>query len=287
MRMPLGRRQDAKTVPTGSLSLRMTSRPSAIASIRAASRVRRSRKTAVAPETLASAKSSRLAARIVACEPRIAFAMAARARFFWAAGASASARAALRAARPMSRIVASSLDSTLPWLPTALSGAFMALIRLTYIQRFLPRSAGWGEAAGGRGLTHSNPQQVIGPSDNSRNLAQLAGVQTPEFPRQSQREGAMRLPIDRQSSPLPKRFPVGARYVVEGRGGEDGHLRVVSRYVVLPGGQRINVPSDLGQPPGLSARASRHKRARNRVRPSRMAAKKIMRGVGTTRQHAN
>ena len=58
-------------------------------------------------------------------------------------------------------------------------------------------------------------------------------------------EGAMRLPVDRQSSPLPKRFPVGARYVVEGRGGEDGHLRVVSRYVVLPGGQRINVPSDL------------------------------------------
>ena len=54
----------------------------------------------------------------------------------------------------------------------------------------------------------------------------------------------MRLPIDRQSSPLPKRFPVGARYVVEGRGGEDGHLRVFSRYVVLPGGQRINVPSD-------------------------------------------
>ena len=58
----------------------------------------------------------------------------------------------------------------------------------------------------------------------------------------------MRLPIDRQSSPLPKRFPVGARYVVEGRGGEDGHLRVFSRYVVLPGGQRINVPSDPGQP---------------------------------------
>ncbi len=97
----------------------------------------------------------------------------------------------------------------------------------------------------------------------------------------------MRLPVDRRSSPLPKRFPVGARYVVEGRGGEDGHLRVVSRYVVLPGGQRINVPSDLGQPPGLSAHTPRHKRARSRARPSRMTAKKIMRGAGTTQQHGN
>jgi hypothetical protein len=95
----------------------------------------------------------------------------------------------------------------------------------------------------------------------------------------------MRLPVDRQSSPLPKRFPVGARYVVEGRGGEDGHLRVVSRYVVLPGGQRINVPSDLSQVPGLSARAPQHKRARSRARPSRMATKKIMQKAGTTGQH--
>src|SRR3984893_2789091 len=98
-------------------------------------------------------------------------------------------------------------------------------------------------------------------------------------------EGAMRLPVDRQSNPLPKRFPVGARYVVEGRGGEDGHLRVVSRYVVLPGGQRINVPSDPGQPPGLSAHAPRPKRARSRARPARMATKKIMQKAGTTRRH--
>jgi hypothetical protein len=34
---------------------------------------------------------------------------------------------------------------------------------------------------------------------------------------------------------LPRRFPVGATYVVdEGYGGEDGDLRVISRYVVLP-----------------------------------------------------
>ncbi len=43
---------------------------------------------------------------------------------------------------------------------------------------------------------------------------------------------------------LPKRFPVGTTYVVEGRGGEHGDLRVFSRYVVLPGGQRINLVDD-------------------------------------------
>ncbi|HLN40058.1 MAG TPA: hypothetical protein VK337_19925 [Xanthobacteraceae bacterium] len=97
----------------------------------------------------------------------------------------------------------------------------------------------------------------------------------------------MRLPIDRQSSPLPKRFPVGARYVVEGRGGEDGYLRVVSRYVVLPSGQRINVPPDPSQPPGLRAHAPRHKRVRSRIRASRMATKKIMQNAGTSRHPQN
>jgi hypothetical protein len=45
--------------------------------------------------------------------------------------------------------------------------------------------------------------------------------------------------IDRLSSRLPRRFPIGAEYVVEGYGGEKGNLRVIARYVVLPGGRRI------------------------------------------------
>ena len=97
----------------------------------------------------------------------------------------------------------------------------------------------------------------------------------------------MRLPIDRQSSPLPKRFPVGARYVVEGRGGEDGHLRVFSRFIVLPGGQRINVPSDLSKFGAMSLQAPRGKRGRSQARTSRTAAKKNLRSAGTTRQHRN
>jgi len=58
----------------------------------------------------------------------------------------------------------------------------------------------------------------------------------------------MGLPIDRLSSRLPRRFPVGAKYVVEGYGGEEGKLRVIARYVVLPGGQRINVSAVFSQP---------------------------------------
>jgi hypothetical protein len=47
---------------------------------------------------------------------------------------------------------------------------------------------------------------------------------------------------------LPRRFPVGAKYVVEGYGGEEGNFRVIARYVVLPGGRRINVPPDISAP---------------------------------------
>jgi len=67
----------------------------------------------------------------------------------------------------------------------------------------------------------------------------------------------MGMPIDHLSSRLPRRFPVGAKYVVEGSGGEEGNLRVIARYVVLPGGRRINVPADLSQPTSPRARAFR------------------------------
>lgn len=71
----------------------------------------------------------------------------------------------------------------------------------------------------------------------------------------------MGLPIDRLSSRLPRRFPVGAKYVVEGYGGEEGNLRLIARYVVLPGGRRINVPADLSQP--VSPRALAFRRSSN------------------------
>ena len=79
----------------------------------------------------------------------------------------------------------------------------------------------------------------------------------------------MRLPADRQLSRLPKRFPVGTMYVVEGRGGEYGHLRVSSRYLVLPGGRQIDVPADLGRAAPARARVAGAPavKARPKIRP--------------------
>jgi hypothetical protein len=160
----------------------------------------------------------------------------------------------------------------------------MALIRLAFSASYHVR-AGAARQPG----TVAYPQQSTnghGAVREKAELAHVAGVRILEIPN-AYEEDAMRLPIDRQSTPLPKRFPVGVRYVVEGRGGEDGLLRVFSRYIVLPGGQRINVPSDLSKFGAMSVHAPRGKRVRGRARPSRTATKKIMRSAGTTRQRPN
>ena len=59
----------------------------------------------------------------------------------------------------------------------------------------------------------------------------------------------MSLSVRHKPSRLPKRFPVGTAFVVEGRAvAADGknaeHLRVISRFVVLPGGRRIDLGGD-------------------------------------------
>jgi len=61
----------------------------------------------------------------------------------------------------------------------------------------------------------------------------------------------MSLSVRHKPSRLPKRFPVGTAFVVEGRAvAADGknaeHLRVISRFVVLPGGRRIDLGGDSG-----------------------------------------
>jgi len=67
---------------------------------------------------------------------------------------------------------------------------------------------------------------------------------------------------------LPERFPVGTTYVVEGQGGEHGQLLVSSRYVVLPGGQRIEIAADCGK----SSLCSRGRSRRDRVSHSSRSA---------------
>src|ERR1700691_1554230 len=73
----------------------------------------------------------------------------------------------------------------------------------------------------------------------------------------ARRGNDMPLPLSAKSNALPKCFPVGAKYVVEGRGGEAGDLQVVSRYVVLPTGRRINVPAELSQKQPVRVTSSR------------------------------
>lgn len=41
---------------------------------------------------------------------------------------------------------------------------------------------------------------------------------------------------------LPKRLPPGTKYVVEGRSASDG-VRVFARYLVLPKGERVDLPT--------------------------------------------
>jgi hypothetical protein len=94
----------------------------------------------------------------------------------------------------------------------------------------------------------------------------------------------MNLPNDGLPRHLPHRFPVGATYVVEGYGGEEGHLRVISRYVVLPGGRRINVPPGGSPPVPTPAirfqRNAKPKQSQEKILPAR-GRKKFAAGAGT------
>ena len=86
---------------------------------------------------------------------------------------------------------------------------------------------------------------------------------------------------------LPKRFPVGTTYVVEGHGDEDGRLQVFSRYVLLPGGRRINLGVDFGgQVPARSAAGTADRRATRAGRRKTAFRKpqKIMTAAGTSRR---
>jgi hypothetical protein len=47
---------------------------------------------------------------------------------------------------------------------------------------------------------------------------------------------------------LPRRFPVGTRYVLEGVPSEEGRLRVISRLLVLPSGEEIDLTHEVLEP---------------------------------------
>ena len=65
----------------------------------------------------------------------------------------------------------------------------------------------------------------------------------------------MNLSRGRQCNRLPKHFPAGTVYVVEGCGGQYGSLHVSSRYILMPSGRKLEIsgvsnrsyPARLGQ----------------------------------------
>ncbi len=60
---------------------------------------------------------------------------------------------------------------------------------------------------------------------------------------------------------LPSRFPVGTRYVVEGRAG-----RIHLRYLEFPDGRQVELPSDLAERSGSRARVTGRRRQRRASR---------------------
>jgi hypothetical protein len=54
---------------------------------------------------------------------------------------------------------------------------------------------------------------------------------------------------------LPSRFPVGTRYVIEGRRQADGGLRISMRCLEFPDGRQVRLPSDKTE----RSRARRHR----------------------------
>jgi hypothetical protein len=82
----------------------------------------------------------------------------------------------------------------------------------------------------------------------------------------------MGISMNRTPGRLPRRFPVGATYVVEGYGGEEVQLRVIARYVVLPGGRRINVPTDASTPAAPRALAFRRRASAKQSPPKNRPA---------------
>ena len=60
---------------------------------------------------------------------------------------------------------------------------------------------------------------------------------------------------------LPREFPEGTRFVVEGRPDPDGKTRIVSRYLVFPDGRRVDIPAL----PVARLRPVRHRRKGRRL----------------------
>jgi hypothetical protein len=64
------------------------------------------------------------------------------------------------------------------------------------------------------------------------------------------------------SSRLPSRFPVGTKFVIEGRRGGEGQMQVYSRYLEFPDGTFFPLPSRPVQRKSSTTRRSGKPRSR-------------------------
>jgi hypothetical protein len=64
-----------------------------------------------------------------------------------------------------------------------------------------------------------------------------------------------------RSDRLPSRFPVGTKFVIEGRSGGEGQVQVFKRYIELPNGTFFALPTHSAQrksgPRALPPRSAR------------------------------
>ena len=63
-------------------------------------------------------------------------------------------------------------------------------------------------------------------------------------------------------SRLPSRFPVGTKFVIEGRRGGEGQVQVSSRYLEFPDGTFFPLPTHPVQGKSGAGRRSRKSRSR-------------------------
>jgi len=64
------------------------------------------------------------------------------------------------------------------------------------------------------------------------------------------------------SSRLPSRFPVGTKFVIESRRGDEGQVQVFSRYLEFPDGTFFPLPTHTVQRKSGATRRSNKPRSR-------------------------
>jgi hypothetical protein len=62
-------------------------------------------------------------------------------------------------------------------------------------------------------------------------------------------------------SRLPNRFPVGTKFVIEGRRAEEGQVQVFKRFLEFPDGTHVRLPARPAKRKSV-ADTRRHRRAR-------------------------